>query len=35
MLIELSAEELLKEKASFIDLNELSKEIGKTLLVKY
>ncbi len=29
MLIELSAEELLKEKASFIDLNELSKEIGK------
>ena len=29
MLIELSAEKLLKEKASFIDLNELSKEIGK------
>ena len=29
MLIELSAEKLLKEKASVIDLNELSKEIGK------
>ena len=29
MLIELSAEKLLIEKASFIDLNELSKEIGK------
>lgn len=29
MLIELSAEKLLKEKASFIDLNELSKEISK------
>ena len=29
MLIELSAEKLLKEKASFIDLNKLSKEIGK------
>ena len=29
MLIELSAEKFLKEKASFIDLNELSKEIGK------
>ena len=39
MLTELTAKELLKEKASFIDLNELSKEIdqnpfGKVLVYK-
>lgn len=39
MIIELSTEELQREKASFIDLNELSKEVsqnpfGKVLLYK-